>query len=30
MSTVHVGEDVVSDREQGGFSAVMRTEAMLG
>ena len=30
MSTVHVGEDAVSDREQVGFSGVMKTEAMLG
>ena len=30
MSTVHVEEEAVSDREQGGFSRLMKTEAMLG
>ena len=30
MTTVHIGEDAVGDREQGGFGRVMRTETMLG
>ena len=30
MATVHVGKDAVGDREQSGFSGVVRTETMLG